>query len=141
MRRKCTKLSLVSVLMVIFLIFSILDVKADFVASDPKANNPEYVNKCLDRCVRKGKREDAKRIKHYAAERAGKYGILLLTEFNDELTLGKVQQMKQKSPSRWKLFNSYLAKAINWINISLKASRFTGSDLAKEVKKQLSERQ
>ncbi len=62
-----------------------------------------------------------------------------MIEFKDDLSLEKVQQMKQQSPERWKLFNSYLTKAAGWTRISLKAGKFTGKNLLKKIKKELGE--
>jgi len=103
-------------------------------------NDPQYVSESLDKCISKGNYDDAKKIAKFATKKAGKYGVLILVEFRDELTLEKVQKMKQESPQRWKLFNSYLNKAVKWVKISLKASKFTGGDLGKKIKKELGEK-
>ena len=138
--RGSVKLSFATALTGMFLALIIQEAKCEFAPGDPKANDPGYVNEQLDACISGGKRDDAKKIANYAAERAGRYGLLIMVEFNDELTLEKIQQMKDKSPERWKMFNKYFAKALKWTNISLKASKFGGKDLGKKIKKELGEK-
>ena len=138
--RRSVKLSFATALTGMFLALIIQEAKCEFAPGDPKANDPGYVNEQLDECISGGKREDAKKIARYAAERAGRYGLLIMVEFNDELTLEKIQQMKDKSPERWKMFNKYFSKAMKWTDISLKANKFAGKDLGKKMKKELGEK-
>jgi len=138
--RKRVTMNFASVLMGVFLVLIIQEAKCEFAPGDPKANDPGYVNEQLDACISGGKREDAKKIARYAAERAGRYGLLIMVEFNNELTLEKIQQMKDKSPERWKMFNKYFSKAIKWTDISLKANKFVGKDLGQKIKKELGEK-
>ncbi len=139
MKKRSVMRYLVVVVIGLCVTLAIDDAEGKFAENDPKANDPTYVNECLDKCITGGKKEDAERIARFAADKAGKYGVLIMIEFKDDLSLEKVQQMKQQSPERWKLFNSYLTKAAVWTRISLKAGKFTGKYLLKKIKKELGE--
>jgi len=139
MKKRSALLYLVPVTIGLCVTLAIEDVEGKFLESDPKANDPVYVNECLDKSITGGKKEEAERIARFAADKAGKYGVLIMIKFKDDLSLGKVQQMKEQSPERWKLFNSYLTKAASWTRISIKAGKFTGKNLLKKLKKELGE--
>jgi len=137
MRMRSVKVTLLVVLIGLCVTLAIEDSEGKFLASDPKANDPAYVNECLDKYIMEGKKEDAEQIARYAADKAGKYGTVIMIEFNSELSLEKMQQMQAQSPERWTLFNNYLASAAAWTRISLKAGKFTGKNIVGEIKKSL----
>ena len=47
------------------------------------------------------------KIKVFTAERASKYSLLLMADFKDDLTMDKLEILRQTSPARWSTLQNY----------------------------------
>jgi len=113
--------------------------KLKFDSNAPKMEDIISVNDMLDSYIIKNNRENAERLKAYTLDRGSKYSLLLMIEFQEDLSWDKLETLKQRSPHRWELFQKYLNQALAWISLSRKAENFLGGNLGESIKKQLGE--
>ncbi len=110
-----------------------------FNPEEPKMRDIKTVNEMLDSYITKNDRANIKSVLAYTQDRASKYALLVMIKFHQDLTMDKLQIMKQKSPQRWEKFQSYMNKALAWLSLSKKAENFLGSNSEKTLKKELGE--
>jgi len=110
-----------------------------FDQANHEMRNIKTVNDVLDTYITNEDRVNIERIKVYTLERTSKYAILLMIEFHEELSMEKLEIMKQNSPKRWELFQGYMNKALSWLSLSKKAENFLGGNTLKALKKELGE--
>jgi len=110
-----------------------------FNPEEPKMKDIKMVSDMLDSYITKNDRANIKSVLTYTQDRASKYALLVMIEFHQDLSMDKLQIMKQESPQRWEKFQSYMNKALSWLSLSRKAENFLGSNLEKTLKKELGE--
>ena len=110
-----------------------------FDPEDAKMKDIKTVSDMLDSYITKNDRANIKSVLAYTQDRASKYALLVMIKFHQDLTMDKLQIMKQKSPQRWEKFQSYMNKALSWLSLSRKSENFLGSNLEKTLKKELGE--
>ncbi len=111
----------------------------DFDPKDPKVQDMTIVNDALDTFIMWKDRVNVEKVRAYTTERAGKYSLLLMADFKDDLTMEKLEILRQTSPARWKVLNNYLNKSLAWLTLAMKAEKFLGGNVAVELKKELGE--
>ncbi len=111
----------------------------DFDPKDPKVQDMTIVNDALDTFIMWKDRVNVEKVRAYTTERAGKYSLLLMADFKDDLTMDKLEILRQTSPARWKVLNNYLNKSLAWLTLAMKAEKFLGGNVAVELKKELGE--
>jgi hypothetical protein len=112
----------------------------DFDPKDPKVQDMTIVNDALDTFIMNKDKINVEKIQAYTSERAGKYCLLLMASFKDDLTMDKLEIMRQTSPARWETFQNYLNKAMAWLTLAMKAEKFLGGNVAAGLKKELGEK-
>lgn len=112
----------------------------DFDPKDPKVQDMTIVNDALDTFIMNKDKINVGKIQAYTSERAGKYCLLLMASFKDDLTMDKLEIMRQTSPARWETFQSYLNKAMAWLTLAMKAEKFLGGNLVGGLKQELGEK-
>lgn len=112
----------------------------DFDPKDPKVQDMTIVNDALDTFIMNKDKINVEKIQAYTSERAGKYCLLLMASFKDDLTMDKLEIMRQTSPARWETFQNYLNKAQAWLTLATKAEKFLGGNVAAGLKKELGEK-
>jgi hypothetical protein len=112
----------------------------DFDPKDPKVQDITIVNDALDTFIMQKDRVNVEKIQAYTSERAGKYCLLLTATFKDDLTMDKLEIMRQTSPARWETLQNYLNKSLAWLTLAMKAEKFLGGNLAANLKKELAEK-
>lgn len=110
-----------------------------FNPEEPKVKDIKTVGDMLDSYITKNDRANIKNVLAYTQDRASKYALLVMIEFHQDLSMDKLEIMKQKSPQRWEKFQSYMNKALTWLSLSRKAENFLGSNSEKTLKKELGE--
>ena len=110
-----------------------------FNPEEPKMKDIKTVGNMLDSYITNNDKANIKSILAYTQDQASKYALLVMIEFHQDLSMDKLQMMKQKSPQRWEKFQSYMNKALTWLSLSRKAENFLGSNLEKTLKKELGE--
>ena len=110
-----------------------------FNPAEPKMKDIKTVNDMLDSYITKNDRGNIESILAYTQDRVSKYALLVMIEFHKDLSMDKMQIMKQNSPQRWETFQNYMNKALTWLSLSRKADNFLGSNSAKTLKKELEE--
>ena len=110
-----------------------------FNPEEPKMKDIKTVGNMLDSYITNNDKANIKSILAYTQDQASKYALLVMIEFHQDLSMDKLQMMKQKSPQRWEKFQSYMNKALTWLSLSRKAENFLGSNLEKSLKKELGE--
>jgi len=113
--------------------------KLNFNPKDPKMRDIKTVNDLLDAYIINKDNENVKKSMVYTQERASKYALLILIEFNEDLSMERLEAMRQSSPKRWELFQSYMNKSLAWLSLSRKAENFLGGQLGKTLKRELGE--
>ncbi len=113
--------------------------KLRFNPEEPKMKDIKTVSDMLDSYITKNDRANIKSVLAYTQDRSSKYALLVMIEFHQDLSMDKLETMKQKSPQRWEKFQSYMNKALSWLSLSRKAENFLGSNLEKTLKKDLGE--
>jgi len=108
----------------------------NFNPKDPKMRDIKTVNDLLDAYIIGKDNENLKKTMAYTQNRASKYALLILIEFNEDLSMERLEAMRQSSPKRWELFQSYLNKSLAWLFLSRKAEKFLGGQLAKTLKRE-----
>ena len=111
----------------------------DFDPKDPKVQDMTIVNDALDTFIMWKDRVNVEKVRAYTTERAGKYSLLLMADFKDDLTMEKLEILRQTSPARWKVLNNYLNKSLAWLTLAMKAEKFLGGNVAVDLKKELGE--
>lgn len=112
----------------------------DFDPKDPKVQDITIVNDALDTFIMNKDKVNVEKVRAYTSERAGKYSLLLMADFKDELTMDKLEIMRQTSPARWESLQNYLNKSLAWLTLAMKAEKFLGGNLASGLKKELGEK-
>ena len=112
----------------------------NFDPKDPKVQDMTIVNDALDTFITHKDRANAERVKAFTSERAGKYALLLMADFKDELTMDKLEIMRRTSPDRWAVLQNYLNRSLAWLALAMKAEKFLGGSLVGELKKELGEK-
>jgi len=110
-----------------------------FNPKDPRMSDIKIVNDTLDTYIVKKDRDNIEKLMAYTQDRVSKYAQLILIEFHEDLSMEKLEIMRQNSPQRWVLFQGYINKALAWFSISRKAENFLGIHLEKAIKKDLGE--
>ena len=111
-----------------------------FDPKDPKMRDIKIVNGLLDTYITEKDKGNIERVKAHTQARASKYALLILVKFNEDLSMEKLETMRQKSPKRWALLQSYMNNAITWLSLSKKAENFLGGHLESALKKELGEK-
>ncbi|MBN2468891.1 MAG: hypothetical protein JXD19_12155, partial [Deltaproteobacteria bacterium] len=83
---------------------------------------------------------NAEKIRIFTSERAGKYCLLLMAAFKDDLTMDKLEILRQTSPARWETLQGYLNKSLAWLALAMKAEKFLGGNMVTGLKKELGEK-
>jgi hypothetical protein len=112
----------------------------DFDPKDPKVQDITIVNDALDTFIMQKDKVNVEKIKAYTAERASKYALLLMADFKDDLTMEKLEILRQTSPARWSTLQNYLNKSLAWLTLAMKAEKFLGGNLAGGLKQELGEK-
>jgi hypothetical protein len=112
----------------------------NFDPKDPKVQDITIVNDALDTFIMQKDRVNVEKIRTYTSERAGKYSLLLMADFKDDVTMEKLEIMRQTSPARWATLQDYLNKSLAWLTLAMKAEKFLGGNLAGGLKKELGEK-
>lgn len=134
--------------MVVGIVMILLSVRAhpqagdssNFDPKDPKVQDMTICNDALDTFIAQKDRTNVERIRTFTSERAGKYALLLMADFKDELTMDKLEIMRQTSPDRWAVLQNYLNRSLAWLALAMKAEKFLGGSLVGELKKELGEK-
>jgi hypothetical protein len=137
-----SKSTIITLILLIVLTASISHGAGDtirFNPEEPKMKDIKTVGNMLDSYITNNDKANIKSILAYTQDRASKYALLVMIEFHQDLSMDKLQMMKQKSPQRWEKFQSYMNKALTWLSLSRKAENFLGSNLEKTLKKELGE--
>ena len=111
----------------------------DFNSKDPKIKDINTVNGMLDAWITKNDRGSIEKLMAYTKDRGSMYALLIMSEFYEDLSLGKLETMRQGSPERWNVFQSYLNKALAWLALTRKADNFLGGHLESTLKEKLGE--
>jgi hypothetical protein len=112
----------------------------DFDPKDPKVQDITIVNDALDTFIMQKDKANVEKIKVFTSERAAKYSLLLMADFKDDLTMDKLEIMRQTSPARWSTLQNYLNKSMAWLTLAMKAEKFLGGNLAGGHKQELGEK-
>lgn len=112
----------------------------DFDPKDPKVQDMTIVNDALDTFIMQKDRVNVEKIKVFTSGRAAKYSLLLMADFKDDLTMDKLEIMRQTSPARWSTLQNYLNKSMAWLTLAMKAEKFLGGNLAGGLKQELGEK-
>jgi hypothetical protein len=112
----------------------------NFNPKDPKVRNLKTVNGMLDACITKKDRDNVEKLTAYTQDRASNYALLIMSEFYEELSMGKLETVKQESPERWEVFQMYLSKSLAWLSLTKKADDFLGGHLESTLKAALGEK-
>ena len=112
----------------------------DFDPKDPKVKDITIVNDALDTFIMNKDKVNVEKIQTYTSTRAGKYCLLLMASFKDDLTMDKLEIMRQTSPARWETLQNYLNKSLAWLTLAIKAEKFLGGNLVTSLKKELGEK-
>ena len=112
----------------------------NFNPKDPQMRDVKIVNDILDTYITKKDKSNIERVKAYTQDRSSKYALLIMIEFNEDLSMEKLEAMRQRSPKRWEVFQSYFNKALAWLSLSRKAENFLGGNSGKAIKKELGEK-
>ena len=137
-----SKSTIITLILLIVLTASISHGAGDtirFNPEEPKMKDIKMVGNMLDSYITNNDKANIKSILAYTQDRASKYALLVMIEFHQDLSMDKLQMMKEKSPQRWEKFQSYMNKALTWLSLSRKAENFLGSNLEKSLKKELGE--
>jgi len=112
----------------------------DFDPKDPKVQDMTIVNDALETFIMQKDRVNVEKIKVFTSGRAAKYSLLLMADFKDDLTMDKLEIMRQTSPTRWSTLQNYLNKSMAWLTLAMKAEKFLGGNLAGGLKQELGEK-
>ena len=105
----------------------------------PEMRDIKTVNKVLESFIAKHDRDAVKKVMAYTQARTSTYALLTMVEFYEHLSMDKLETMRQQSPERWQLFQTYINKALAWLSITKKADDFLGDHLDTTLKKELGE--
>jgi hypothetical protein len=103
----------------------------DFDPKDPKVQDMTIVNDALETFIMQKDRVNVEKIKVFTSGRA---------DFKDDLTMDKLEIMRQASPARWSTLQNYLNKSMAWLTLAMKAEKFLGGNLAGGLKQELGEK-
>ncbi len=111
-----------------------------FDPKDPKVQDTTIVNDALDTFIMQKDKANVEKIKVFTSERAAKYSLLLMADFKGDLTMEKLEILRQTSPARWTVLNNYLNKSLAWLTLAMKAEKFLGGNLVGGIKQELGEK-
>ena len=83
-----------------------------FNPKDPKMRDIKIFNGVLNTYITKNDIENTERVMAYTVDRVSKYALLILIESNEDLSMRKLETMRQSSQKRWESLQSYMNKAI-----------------------------
>jgi len=115
--------------------------KLSFNPKDPKMNDIKTVNTMLNTYIAKKDRNNVERLMAYTQEQVSKYTLLIMIEFYENLSVDKLEKLRQSSPERWKTFEMHLNKTLVWLSLTKRADGFLGGHLEEALKEELGEKQ